>query len=223
MIKKMNLDKKIELVDRGIGPEIFSAIVNGIGTILALTAMIVIIVYASKTNRMDSLVCSVFYGLTLFITYLFSCLYHALAYNNGKRIFRALTITSVSLLFLSMITTFNIMLFQTGNKVKLFVITSLVLTILTFFANLLQFEKIKFVRIISFLILTLISFATAYFTLGILPGVAIAFMLVSAILYLLSFAFHIFGYQVGYFNSVGHIFALTANIFMFFTILLYVI
>ena len=222
MIKKMNLDKKVELVDRGLGPEIFSAIVNGIGAALALAAMVVIIVVATKTENLNSLVCSVFYGLTLFITYLFSCLYHALAYNNGKRVFRALTITSVSFLFLSMITTFNAIVLD-GKRSIIFIVVSLILTVLTFFANLINFEKLKFVRIIGFLVLTVIAFATAFFSITPLPSFAVALMVVSALLYVLSFAFHIFGYQVGYFNSVGHIFAGDANAFMYFTILLYVI
>ena len=222
MIKKMNLEKKIELVDRGLGPEIFSAIVQGLMTPLALTAMIVIIIAATKTERMDTLVCSVFYGLTLFITYLFSCLYHALAYNNGKRVFRALTITSVSTLFLSMITMFNVLVLG-GKKSAVFIIASIVITVFTYLANIFNFEKLKFVRIIGFLILTVIALATAYFCIVPLPQMPIVFMLVSTILYALSFSFHIFGYQVGYFNSIGHIFAAAANAFMFFTILLYVI
>ena len=223
MIKKMNLEKKIELVDRGTGAEIFSSIVNGFGAIFALVAMIVIIVVASKTDRLDTLMCSVFYGISFFITYLFSCLYHALAYNNGKRALRALTISSVSLLFLSMITTYNVLIFGVCKKMEVFVITSLVITLLTFIANIWNFEKFKYVRILGFLILTAIALATAYFSLGSVTIVGAAFMLVSAILYGLAFALHIFGYQIGYFNSIGHMLALTANVFMFFTTLLYVI
>lgn len=222
MIKKLKIDKKIELVDRGLGAEIFSGIVNGIGAALALAGMILCIVFAAKQPGAKILLCSIFYGLVLFLTYLSSCLYHSLAYNNGKRVFRALTISGVDLLFTAGIAIFALTLL-TGKKELLFVLGSFGISAISILANIVNFEKFKYVRIFGFLLQTLLGLATLWFALPLLPHMAFVLMLVSVLSFIAGFTFHIFGYQLSYLNSVGHIITLNGNVFLFFTILLYVI
>jgi hemolysin III len=214
--------KSIELVDRGLGAEIFSAIVNGIGGMLALTALILVIVFSSKYGGAKLILTSIFYGVVVFVTYLFSCLYHSLAYNNAKRVFRALTISAVHFLFTACISMFAFNLLE-GRKVLLAVGCSLFISLLSLVFNILGFEKFKYVRIVGFVVQTVIALFVTYFSLAFLPHIAFIFMLVSILLFLASFAFHIFGYQLSYLNSVGHIMALAGNAFLFFVILLYVI
>ena len=222
MMKKLGIDKKIELVDRGLGAEIFSGIVNGIGALLALTGLILCIVFAAKQPGAKLLLCAIFYGLAIFLTYLSSCLYHSLAYNNGKRVFRALTISGVDILFTACIAIFALTLLS-GKKELLLVLGSFGITGLSIIANIINFEKFKYVRIVGFLLQTMLGFATLYFALPLLPNMAFILMLVSVLSFIAGFIFHIFGYQLSYLNSVGHIITLNGNAFLFFTILLYVI
>ena len=221
MIKSLKLNKKIELVDRGLGAEIFSGIVNGIGALLALTAMILVIVFASIAGGKGLIICSVFYGVILFLTYLASCLYHSLAYNDGKRVFRFLTITLVQFLFSACIMIICYKLFR-DKFVMLFGISFALSTISAFF-NVIDFEKFRYVRIISFLIQTVMALLVIYKSLVLLPSIAFGLLIVSVITFILGFIFHIYGYQLSYLNSIGHIFVLTGNAFLFFTILLFVI
>ena len=220
-MKNLKLSKKIELVDRGLGAEIFSAIVNGIGSLLALTALILVIVFAANKTGAGIVLCAVFYGVALFLTYLFSCLYHSLAYNDGKRVFRLLTITAVDYLFTASIMIFAFRFLR--DKLPLFLGISIGVTVLSTLFNALDFEKFKYVRILGFLVQTILACAVAYLSLAFLPHIAFIFLLIAFLLYLTSFAFHIAGYQLSYLNSIGHILSATASAFLFFVILLYVI
>jgi len=221
MIKNLKLNKKIELVDRGLGAEIFSGIVNGIGALLALTAMILVIVFSASSRGKGIIICSVFYGVTLFLAYLFSCLYHSLAYNDGKRIFRFLTITIVDFLFTSCIMIICYKLFR--DKLVLLTGISMGISLISTLFNILNFEKYRYVRIVGFLFQTIIALFVIYKSLVVLPFIAFALVLVAVITFIAGFIFHIFGYQLSYLNSIGHIFVLTGNAFLFFTILLYII
>ena len=221
-MKKINLDKKIELIDRSLGAEIFSAIVNGIGAALFLTGLILCIVYAAKKTSTSLVLCSIFYGVAMFLTYLFSCLYHSLKNNNGKRVFRALTISGVDVAITASILMFAIPLLS-GKKELVLVLGTIVITLLSIMANIIHFDKFKYVRIVGFLFQTVLALITAYLAVALLPHMAFVLMLVATLSFLVGFAFHIFGYQLSYLNSVGHIIILTGNVFLFFAILLYVI
>ena len=221
-MKKVNLDKKIELIDRSLGAEIFSAIVNGIGAALFLTGLILCIVYAAKKTSTSLILCAIFYGVAMFLTYLFSCLYHSLKNNNGKRVFRALTISGVDVAITASIMMFAIPLLS-GKRELVLVLGTIVITLLSIMANIIHFDKFKYVRIIGFLFQTVLALITAYLAIALLPHMAFVLMLVATLCFLAGFVFHIFGYQLSYLNSVGHIIILTGNVFLFFAIILYVI
>ena len=211
MIKSLNLNKKIELVDRGLGAEIFSAIVNGAGAIFGLVALILVIVYSANLGGKGLVLCSIFYGVALFLTHLFSCLYHSLAYNDGKRVFRYLTITAVVFFF-----TACIMMFSFVLKDRFIILTSISLgiSLISLLANTIDFEKFRYVRIVGFLIQTILGLYVAYQAMKFLPFIGFGLLVVATISYIVSFAFHIFGYQLSYLNSVGHIILVNANVFL---------
>ena len=220
-MKKINLDKKIELIGRSLGAEIFSAIVNGIGAALFLTGLILCIVYAAKKTSTSLILCAIFYGVVLFLVNLFSCLYHSLAYNDGKRVFRVLTITLVHFLFTSCIALLTYRLMR--NNFVLITGISFGISMLSLMFNFINFEKFRYVRIFGFLLQVLVALYVAYFSLALLPGTAFGLLIVAFIAFFASFVFHIFGYQLSYLNSVGHIVLQVGNVFLFFAILLYVI
>lgn len=221
MLNKLEIRKKVDLVDRGLGAEIFSGIVNGLGSIFALVALILVIVYAVNKGGKALVLCAVFYGVVLFLVNLFSCLYHSLAYNDGKRVFRVLTITLVHFLFTSCIAILTYKLIRD----RFLVVTgiSFGISMLSLMFNFINFEKFKYVRIFGFLLQVLVALYVAYFALALLPGIGFGLMLVAFIAFFASFVFHIFGYQLSYLNSVGHIILQVGNAFLFFAILLYVI
>ena len=221
MFSKLELRKKVDLVDRGLGAEIFSGIVNGIGAIFALVALILVIVYAVNKGGKALVLCAIFYGVVLFLVNLFSCLYHSLAYNDGKRVFRVLTITLVHFLFTSCIALLTYRLMR--NNFVLITGISFGISMLSLMFNFINFEKFRYVRIFGFLLQVLVALYVAYFSLALLPGTAFGLLIVAFIAFFASFVFHIFGYQLSYLNSVGHIVLQVGNVFLFFAILLYVI
>ena len=97
------------------------------------------------------------------------------------------------------------------------------ISVISMLFNILDFEKYRYVRIVGFLIQTIIALLVIYKSLVVLPFMAFALLLVAVITFIAGFVFHIFGYQLSYLNSIGHMFVLTGNTFLFFTILLYII
>jgi predicted membrane channel-forming protein YqfA (hemolysin III family) len=105
----------------------------------------------------------------------------------------------------------------------LFAGLSMAISAISTIFNILNFEKYRYVRIVGFLFQTILALYIIYKSLIVLPFVAFALLLVAVIAFIVGFIFHIFGYQLSYLNSVGHMFVLTGNTFLFFVILLYII
>ena len=71
-----------------LGEEIANAVIHGIGTLLGIAACTLLIVAATKSGSAMKVVCASIYGATLIILFLMSTLYHALAPEKAKKVFR---------------------------------------------------------------------------------------------------------------------------------------
>ena len=95
--KKENnkLANKIDLPKYKLGEELMNSISHGVGGALSVAALILCIIKASTGLGLLS---SLFYGISSIILYVMSCLYHSLARNNAKRVFRIIDHCSIFLL-----------------------------------------------------------------------------------------------------------------------------
>lgn len=73
-----------------LGEEIANAITHGIGAGLAIAALVLLIVRSVSDGGGVLLMAALFYGITLLMEYLMSTLYHALAHEGAKRVFKVL-------------------------------------------------------------------------------------------------------------------------------------
>lgn len=72
--------------DQTIGEEIFNAISHGIGALLAVACLVVGVVHAAWNHDVWNVVGISIYGATMFLLYLFSCLYHAIVPPRAKAV-----------------------------------------------------------------------------------------------------------------------------------------
>ncbi len=103
MAKRKILSKKEELAN---------AITHGIGFGLAVTALVILIIYAAKHGTAQHIAGVCIYGATLVIMYLASTLYHSFPEGKAKRVFRILDHSSIFLLIAGTYTPFTIIALQ---------------------------------------------------------------------------------------------------------------
>lgn len=82
--------EKITLPQYSLAQEIWNAISHGLGTLLTLIFGPFLIIKAVNTGSAWAIVGCSIYVFSLLLCFTSSCLYHALARNNGKRVFRVL-------------------------------------------------------------------------------------------------------------------------------------
>lgn len=81
---------------RGILEEIGNAVTHGVGSILAIVALILML---NKSDTSTKILSTIIYFLGLFIMFTMSCLYHSFRYGSCvKRIFRRFDYSSIYLL-----------------------------------------------------------------------------------------------------------------------------
>lgn len=80
------------------GEEIANAITHGIGALLAVTALIILIIFSSNHGNAWHVVSYTIFGVTLVLLYLGSTLYHSITNKSAKRVFRIIDHSTIYLL-----------------------------------------------------------------------------------------------------------------------------
>jgi len=80
------------------GEEIANSLTHGIGTALSIAALVILVRYSSLYGDTRLVVSFSVYGATLIILYLASTLYHGIAADKPKQVFRMLDHTAIYLL-----------------------------------------------------------------------------------------------------------------------------
>ena len=81
-----------------LGEEIAHSVSHGVGVLLSITALVLLVATALSHGGGIRLVAAVIMGVSLILEYLFSTLYHALAPQSAKKIFRVLDHCGIYLL-----------------------------------------------------------------------------------------------------------------------------
>ena len=218
----MSLKEKIDVPKYSLGEEIMSAITHGVGAILSIVALIMCVVFSAKNGSMISVISSIIYGTTLIILYTMSTLYHSLAVNNAKRVFRIIDHCSIFLLIAGTYTPFTLVALKKPLGYYLFAIIWAV-AILGIVLNSINLKKYKVISFISYLILGWIIIFAYNPLKESVDFSGILLLLAGGIVYSVGALFYAFGRKVKYFHSVFHIFVLAGSILHFLSILLCVI
>lgn len=86
--------------------ELANALTHGIGTALAIAALVVMIVFAALKGTARTVVSVTLFGSAMALLYLFSTLYHALRPGKAKRVFRVLDHAAIFVLIAGTYTPF---------------------------------------------------------------------------------------------------------------------
>ncbi|MCR4562232.1 MAG: hemolysin III family protein [Bacilli bacterium] len=82
--------KEIEIPNYNLAQELWNSISHGLGALFAIIMAPFIIIKAAKTGEAINIVAVSIFMFGMLLMFLFSCLYHGLAKNNGKRVLRVM-------------------------------------------------------------------------------------------------------------------------------------
>lgn len=197
--------------------EITNAISHGIGTALAIAALVILVVFAARYGNAWHMVSFSIYGSTLVILYLASTLYHSFPYGKTKTLFKIIDHSCVYILIAGTYTPLALVSLQGALGWTIFgIIWGIALVGIVFKAYFINrfvvFSTLLYI-VMGWLIIVAIKPLTAA-----MSTVSLRFLLAGGIIYTLGTIFY--GLQkLKYNHAVWHLFVLAGSICHFFTIL----
>ncbi len=217
---------KIELPKYTLAQELWNSISHGLGALFGLIGGGFLIAKAARLGDVYAIVsCSVFV-FALVVLYTFSCIYHALARNAGKKVFRVLDHNAVFLLIMGTYVPYCLVSLRQYSPAWGYSILALcwALGITGIVFNSVNIKKFAVLSMVDYICMgwcCLISFYPLAQSLP-LPGLllliggGVAYTL-GAVLYGLG------GRKTQWFHVVFHFFVLAGTILMYFSIYFYVV
>ena len=213
----MSKNREVTIVDYNLAEELISAISHGIGAGLAIAALVLCVVKAAKDHNPWGVVGGCIFGSTLIILYLVSCLYHALAKNKAKKVFRVLDHCCVFLLIAGTYTPFLLVSLRGAWGWTIFgVIWALAIVGIVFNAiDVDRYQGLSAVVNILMGWMIAIRFRSLAAVIG---HTGLVFLIVGGVVYTLGAILYAFGHRVRYVHSIWHFFVLGGSICHFFAI-----
>lgn len=205
-----------------LAEELMSSISHGVGTLLAVAALVVGVVMAAIYSDAWCVVSMAVYGATLVILYSMSTIYHGLKPNKGKRVFRVLDHCAVFLLIAGTYTPLTLVSLRGVLGWVLFGIvwTAAILGIVLNAVNLNRFKAFSMICYIAMGWVIVFAFKPL---LDVMQTGGIVLLITGGVAYTIGAVLYGIGKKVKYMHSVFHFFVLAGSILHYFCILLYVV
>lgn len=199
------------------GEEITNAILHGIGSGLAIAALVILIVFACIKGGAARIVSYTVYGTTLVLLYLASTLYHSLPKGKGKDVFEIFDHSAIYLLIAGSYTPLSLVGVRGALGWTMFGIIWGICVLGILF-------KVFFVK--KFVLLSTILYIVMgwFIVIGIKPlmatmsGISILFLVLGGVLYTVGTIFYVWR-GMKYHHAIWHLFVLGGSICHFFTMM----
>ena len=217
----MEKAKKKKFIGYTLGEEIFNSVAHGVGSLLALAATALVVIFAAIRGNVFGVVSGAIYGATMVILYTMSTLYHSITNLGAKKVFRIMDHCSIFLLIAGTYTPICLCTLRGDGGWFLFSVIwgCAILGIVLNSINLEKFRKISLVFYVAMGLAAIFKMKTL---LSLLPPGAIAFLASGGAMYLIGIIFYLMK-KVKYMHSIWHLFVLGGSVLHFFCILFYVV
>lgn len=215
------LPKKRLVREYLLGEEIVNAITHGIGVLLAVAALVMLSVSATGHGGGLILFAALVYGLTMLLEYLMSTLYHALAVDKAKKVFKVLDHSFIYLFIAGTYTPFCLITFANAGGIWL----GAVVWALALVGVACEAFWVFRPRWLSAVLYLLLGWCVIWFLpslLALLPTQGFWLFLGGGLCYTLGCIFYVLK-KIPYMHSVFHVFILAGSILHFFSIYLFVV
>jgi hemolysin III len=198
--------------------EKFNSITHLVGAVLALAGAVVLISLAALEGRPERILSYSVYGLTLFLLYLFSTLYHSLP-GRAKRVFRVLDHQAIYLLIAGTYTPFIIIAMDGAVGWWMFgAIWGL--AAVGILLDALPRRGIRVVPVIIYLLMGWMCLFALDPIIAALPAAGFNWLVAGGIAYTVGIVFYVLDHWLPWSHGVWHLFVLAGSISHYFSILL---
>lgn len=200
-----------------LGEEITNAILHGVGFGLAVAALVVLVVLASRYGSVWHVVGFAIYGATLVILYLSSTLYHSFPEGKVKRLFHIFDHAAIFLLIAGTYTPITLITLRGPLGWTIFGIVWAI-AILGVIFKAFWITKLKILSTILYIAMGWLVVVALKPLLAALNQTSATFLIVGGLLYTVGTIFYVWR-SMKYNHAVWHLFVLAGSICHFFTIL----
>lgn len=212
---------RISIPKYTLGEELINSITHGVGAALGIAALVLCIVKSCNPLDGYKLASSIVFGLTFTLLYLMSCLYHALAVNRAKQVFRVIDHCTIFLLIAGTYTPYTLITLRGLTGWILFgVVWGVgVLGIVLNAVSLKKFAKLSVACYIGLGWVVIFASGQLFSSL-VFEGLML--LLAGGIAYTLGAVLYGLGKTRRYMHSAFHVFTVIASVLHFLCIILYV-
>ena len=201
------------------GEEIANSITHSIGAGLSIAALVILVVLASRRGDAWRIVSFSIYGITLFLLYLASTLYHGFVNPKIKNVFRILDHSAIYLLIAGTYTPVTLTLMRGAWGWTLFGL-AWAMAIGGIIITALLLDKLKALLVLSYVIMGSLVIIAIKPMIQMLPRGMIIWLFIGGACYILGIIFYLWK-RLPYHHPIWHLFVLGGSISHFLGILFY--
>ncbi|WP_459996918.1 PAQR family membrane homeostasis protein TrhA [Marinitoga arctica] len=203
------------------GEEIANSITHGIGALLSLIALILLIIFSSLHGTFLQTFSVTIYGISLFLLYLASTLYHSIQHKKAKQILEIIDHSSIYLLIAGTYTPFTLVTLNGKIGWSIFI----TVWILALIGIILKPFFVKKFRILSTLLYIAMGWMIVFAIkplINNLPQAGVIWLVIGGLLYTIGAVFYIWR-KLPYGHMIWHLFVLGGSISHFIAVFFYVL
>ena len=204
-----------------LGEEIANSVTHGIGAALSVVALVLLIVSSSASGDPLHLAAALVYGITMLVEYLMSTLYHAIAVERAKRVFKVLDHSGIYLFIAGTYTPFCLVTLADHGGVWLAVFVWAV-AVAGIAAEAFWVFRPRWISALLYLLLGWSVVAYLPALLDSLPMQGFWLLLAGGVCYTVGCVFYVLK-KIPYMHSIFHVWVVAASVLMFFAVYLYVV
>ena len=201
------------------GEEIVNSITHSIGAGLSIAALVILVVLASRRGDAWRIASFSIYGITLFLLYLASTLYHGFVNPKIKNVFRILDHSAIYLLIAGTYTPVTLTLMRGAWGWTLFGL-AWAMAIGGIIITALLLDKLKALLVLSYVVMGLLVVIAIKPMIQMLPRGMIIWLFIGGACYILGIIFYLWK-RLPYHHPIWHLFVLGGSISHFLGILFY--
>ncbi len=202
--------------------EIFNSITHGLGSFAAIIGTTLLVINSLMFANTTSVVVSLIYGVSLFILYTMSTLYHAFTNPQLKKVFRIFDHTSIYVLIAGSYTPIAVIALSYTPKGAMLCIAVWIMAILGIVLSCISLSKFKAITMSLYVLMgwtVVFAFSDIIAT---LEPAAFWLLLAGGICYTGGILFYA-QKSIKYMHGIWHLFVLAGSILQFFCIYLYIL
>ena len=204
-----------------LAEERINALTHGIGTALAVTGLVLLIVFAVMYGDIWHVVSFSIYGSTLVLMYLVSTLYHALRNRKAKDILKVLDHSAIYLLIAGTYTPFTLITLHGRLGWTLFgVVWGLAAAGIVF--KIFFVKRFRILSTILYLLMGWLVISVVKPLVAGIPGPGLAWLVAGGLMYSSGTVFYI-RKKKAFTHAVWHMFVMAGSVCHFLAVLLYVL